>query len=235
MKKITRRRVVVITGSTRGIGLAIAKKFSSKGYGVVLNSANSDGSELAEEISHGIYVKADISKKSGCKYLLQEVMDQFGKINVLINNAGIFIPQKNMLEKDRIRMFKTKLNGIQYCSEYAIRHGAQNIINISSIYAHKPEFNALLSSALQAGVENLTRNYAKQFAGKVSVNAIAPGYVDTSLVRKNIPQRNLGKIIEGIPIKRLIMPSEIANIAYFLASTFVITGQVIIADGGSGL
>jgi NAD(P)-dependent dehydrogenase (short-subunit alcohol dehydrogenase family) len=235
MNKITEEKIVVITGSTRGIGLAIAKKFSSEGYKVVLNSSNSDGSELAEGMSHCIYIKADISKQSECKHLIHETMDKFGKIDVLINNAGIFIPQKNMLEKDRIRMFKIKLGGIQYCSDYAIRHGVQNIVNISSIYAHKPEFNALISSALQAGVENLTLNYAKQFSGKINVNAIAPGYVDTLLVRKNISQHNLDKIVEGIPIKRLIAPSEIANIAYFLANTPIITGQIIIADGGLGL
>ena len=226
-------KVIVITGSTRGIGFAIAEKFHKEGYFVVLNSAKSVNQSIVKKFEeNGIYVQADISKKSECKRLIEQTFKQHGRIDVLVNNAGIYIPQDRMAESDRVKMFQTKLDGIQYCSDYAIERGVRSIVNISSVYAQSPDFDARLSSALQAGVENMTLNYATRFAGKVNVNAIAPGYTDTSMVRENISAQVLRKIIKNVPIRRLIKASEIADVAYFLADTQIISGQVITADGG---
>jgi 3-oxoacyl-[acyl-carrier protein] reductase len=235
------QKIVLITGSTRGIGRAIAKKFADSGFAVVINSAKSesDGKKLEQAWKkQGVkcaYFKADVAKKNECEKLFSFIKQRFGKVDILVNNAGVYKTPEKISEDERNKMFQVKLNGVQYCSDLAIKLKTKSITNISSVYTTKPNFSSRLTSALQHGVENMTKNYATEYAGKVQVNCISPGYTETTLVKNNFTKKELREIIKKIPLKRLITPEEIAEVVYFLHTMPAITGQVLTIDGGYSL
>ena len=239
-------KVALITGSSRGIGKAIALRFARDGAKIIVNYFNSEtkANELVEEIkrigSDAIAIKCDVSQEKDVKNMIEKSVKKFGKIDILINNAGIVydVPLfKKTLEQWR-RTLDTNLIGVFLCSKYASEHmlkqGSGVIVNISStngINTGCPE--SADYDASKSGVISLTRNLALELAPKIRVNSIAPGWIDTDM-NKNLPKDFVKQEKEKIFVKRFGKPEEIAAVALFLASddASFVTGSTIVVDGG---
>jgi glucose 1-dehydrogenase len=257
MSNNNQKRVVVITGSSRGIGKAIAKEFAKNNYSVLLNAR--DEKELIEtvqEIKNGIsdpsqvaYLTGDISEEKICISLIEEAINKFGRINVLVNNAGISGPSQrtnNITSKDWDYVIGVNLRGTFLCTREALKYmisGSNNnnnnidhvksnnkdfdyglnfsIINISSVHESIPMPYSAPYSASKGGMEMLTKNIALEVAEKgIRINGIAPGAINTPM-NKDIMEdpQKKKQEEEKIPMRRIGEPEEIAKVAFFLAST----------------
>jgi glucose 1-dehydrogenase len=250
-------KVAVVTGSSRGIGKAIANRFVKNGYSVVLNARDEgDLKKAAEDISKEAgnsqmvsYISGDISEENICISLIQEAVKRFGRIDVLINNAGISGVSKKVNEiasDDWDYVIDVNLKGAFLCTREALKHMIQNrdsnnnnnysIINISSVHESIPQPDAAPYAASKGGMEMLTKNTAMEVADKgIRVNGIAPGAIATDMNKDLLEDEQKKKEKEqSIPLKRIGQPEEIAKVALFLASedASYITGTTIYADGG---
>lgn len=242
MKYKFKNKVVLITGSSGGIGRAIARSFFEQGASVVINHLHSrdKAEELRHELKGSISIKADVSKDSEVKEMIEQVIQRFGEVDILINNAGI-AKDVSFLERDKIdwdNTMNTNLYGVYNCSRQVakkmLNQGHGNIINIAStsaIYSFSP--NIIDYDASKAGVLTLTKNFAKALSPDIRVNAIAPGWVNTE-INASLSEEFLEKEKDSIYLGRFANPSEIASICLFLASeeSSFITGTTIVADGG---
>ncbi len=257
MSNNNQKRVVVITGSSRGIGKAIAKEFAKNNYSIFLNARDAkELIETVEEIKKEIidpnqvaYLTGDISEEKICISLIKEALNKFGKINVLVNNAGISGPSQqtnNITSKDWDYVIDVNLRGTFLCTREALKYmtsGCNNnnnninylngknkandydlnfsIINISSVHESIPMPYSAPYSASKGGMEMLTKNIALEVAEKgIRINGIAPGSINTPM-NKDIIEDPLKKKQEEekIPMRRIGEPEEIAKVAFFLAST----------------
>ncbi len=232
-------KIALITGSSKGLGKAIAVELAKRGYLVVINCKESFGeATLTKKEIRDLGYKADvlvgdITKKSKCQELIKKIVRKYGGIDVLINNAGIFKKQDEMREVDEIKFFKTKISAVINLSDEAIKNKVKSIVNISSVYAISPSFDSRFASAIQSSVITLTKAYAKKFLNKVQVNTICPGWMETTMVTSNYDGGVLRKVLkEKIPINRLIRPEEIATFVPVLVDYPLLTGQTFIFDGG---
>lgn len=239
-------KVALITGSSRGIGRAIALRFAREGAKIIVNYLNSEtnANEVVEEIkkigSDAIAVKCDVSQEKDVKSMIDKSVKKFGKIDILVNNAGIVydVPLfKKTLEQWK-RTLDVNLIGVflcsKYVSEYMLKQGSGVIVNISStngINTGNPE--SADYDASKSGVISLTKNLALELAPKIRVNSIAPGWIDTDM-NKNLPKDFVKQEREKISLKRFGKPEEIAAVALFLVSDDAnfVTGSNIIVDGG---
>lgn len=240
-------RVVLVTGGTRGIGEAISREFAEKGYNIIINFANSQEKanqlklELEEKFNIKVLlVKADISKENKCKELVKKSINEFGKIDVLVNNAGIVIDKefedrtvedwKQTLDVNLIAPFVlTKLVGQEMLKQ---KSGA--IINISSTNGLNTYYPSSVDyDASKSGLISLTYDSAVQYAPYVRVNCIAPGWVNTEM-NKELAEDFVKDEIERILVRRFAEPSEIAKVVTFLASedASFVNSTVIKVDGG---
>jgi glucose 1-dehydrogenase len=256
MSNNNQKRVVVITGSSRGIGKAIAKEFAKNNYSVLLNARDEkELTETVQEIKNEIsdpsqvaYLTGDISEEKICISLIEEAINKFGRINVLVNNAGISGPSQrtnNITSKDWDYVIGVNLRGTFLCTREALKYmtsGSNNnnnidhvkgnnkdfdydlnfsIINISSVHESIPMPYSAPYSASKGGMEMLTKNIALEVAEKgIRINGIAPGAINTPM-NKDImedPQKKKQEE-EKIPMRRIGEPEEIAKVAFFLAST----------------
>ena len=247
--------VAVITGSSKGIGKAIAREFAKNGYSVVLNSRDEyDLSTAAKDIATEIgnhqmvsYVPGDISQEHICISLIEEAIKRFGRLDVLVNNAGIGGAPKKINEissNDWNYVIDVNLKGAFLCTREALKHMVQNIdtknnysiINISSVHESIPQPDAAPYAASKGGMEMLTKNTAMEVADKgIRVNGIAPGAIATDMNKDLLEDEQKKKQKEQtIPLKRIGQPEEIAKVALFLASSdsSYITGTTVYADGG---
>jgi glucose 1-dehydrogenase len=253
-------KVAVVTGSSRGIGKAIANQFVKSGYSVVLNARDEgDLKKAAEDISKEAennqmvsYFPGDISKENICISLIQEAVKRFGKLDVLINNAGISGVSKKINEiasDDWDYVIDVNLKGAFLCTREALKHMIQNrnsknnnnnnncsIVNISSVHESIPQPDSAPYAASKGGMEMLTKNTAMEVADKgIRVNGIAPGAIATDMNKDLLEDEQKKREKEqSIPLKRIGQPEEIAKVALFLASedASYITGTTIYADGG---
>lgn len=261
-------KVAVITGSSKGIGKAIAKEFAKNGYSVVLNSRDEqDLSRAAQDIAKEIgnnnmvsYIPGDISQERVCTSLIEETVKRFGRIDVLVNNAGIGGVSKKINEistNDWNYVIDVNLKGAFLCTREALKHMIQNssdtntttttnismkdkknysIINISSVHESIPQPDAAPYAVSKGGMQMLTKNTAMEVADKgIRVNGIAPGAIATEMNKDLLEDDQKKKEKEQrIPLKRIGQPEEIAKVALFLASdnASYITGTTIYADGG---
>jgi glucose 1-dehydrogenase len=248
-------RVAVVTGSSKGIGKAIANHFVKSGYSVVLNARDeSDLKKAAEDIAKEAesnemvsYIPGDISKENICISLIQEAVKRFGNLHVLINNAGISgISKKiNEIESDNWDyVIEVNLKGAFLCTREALKHMIQNrknnngsnnysIINISSVHESIPQPDSAPCAASKGGMEMLTKNTAMEVADiGIRVNGIAPGAIASKDLLEDEQKKKEKE--QSIPLKRIGQPEEIAKVALFLASedASYITGTTIYADGG---
>ena len=235
-------RVAVVTGGTRGIGAAISLALKGAGYRVAANYGGNDEAAKAFHDANAIPVyKWDVGEFEACKGGLAEVEKDLGPVDVLVNNAGI--TRDAMLHKMDYDMWidviRTNLDSL-YCMTRPLIEGMRErgfgrIINISSINGQKGQMGQVNYSASKAGVIGFTKALARETARKgITVNAVAPGYVNTDMVAA-VPQEVLEKaIISQIPVGRLGECSEIARCVLFLASddAAFITGSTLTVNGG---
>jgi glucose 1-dehydrogenase len=252
-------RVAVITGSSKGIGKAIAFEFASKGYKVVLNAR--DERELSEALNdirkslegnkeRVTYLAGDISQENVCTSLIDHTIKTFGRIDVLINNAGIGGAQKQINELTTAEwdyVVDVNLKGAFLCTREAVKRMTYDgktdstridysIINISSIHESIPQPQSAPYSASKGGMEMLTKTVALEVADKgIRVNGIAPGAIATDMNRDILEDEQKKKAEEmRIPMHRIGGPEEIAKVAFFLASddASYMTGTTVYVDGG---
>jgi len=236
-------KTAIITGGSRGIGAAIAEKFSALGANVaILYHGNTEAAKKVKEIAEKNGAKAeiyqcDVANSEACKQTVKSVTDAFGGVDILVNNAGI--TRDNLLismsEEDFDAVIDTNLKGcfnmIKACGRNFIKRKYGKIINISSVSALACPAGQVNYAAAKAGAIALTKATAREFASKnVCCNAIAPGFIKTDMT-ENLDEE---AYIKSIPLKRAGTPDDIANLAAFLASdaSDYITGEVIRADGG---
>jgi ketoreductase RED2 len=236
-------RVVLVTGSTSGIGEATALRFAKAGDRVVFNSVRSveAGERLAACTPNASYVRADVAKSDDCTRLVAEVLERHGRLDVLINNAGTtkLIPHADLQaasldvwrEIFELNVFGTWALCVAAMDALRASHGA--IVNVSSLAGVRPVGSSIPYAASKAAVNHMTTLLAKVVGPEVRVNAVAPGLVDTPWTADWDTVR--GFVSAAAPLKRTGTPEDVADIIVALASSAYVTGQVVVIDGGLGL
>ena len=238
-------KVALITGGTRGIGKASAKLFSNKGYNLVLNyvSENTDIERIENEIKSNneiLFVRANVSRFNEAEELVKKAIEKFGKIDVLVNNAGITRDNliMRMKEEDFDSVINTNLKGTFNVTKnvvpYMMKKRCGNIVNISSVVGVVGNAGQSNYAASKAGIIGFTKSLAKELAPRnIRVNAVAPGFIDTDMTSV-LTDKVKDNIYSQIPLKRMGEAEEVANVVYFLSDdeSSYITGQVINVDGG---
>ncbi len=239
-------KVALITGATRGIGKQIAIKFAKEGYDIAINyrKENEELSNVKAEIeSYNVKclaVQGDVSNFDDTKRFVDEVINEFGAIDVLVNNAGI---TKDMLilrmqKEDFESVINVNLIGTFNVTKnvvpYMMKKRSGRIINISSVVGISGNAGQTNYSASKAGIIGFTKSLAKEVASRnILVNAVAPGFIETdmtSVLKDDVK----AKIAKNIPLRRMGTADDVANVVKFLASddSSYITGQVLQVDGG---
>ena len=245
-------QVVIVTGSGQGIGEATALRFSSEGASVVVvDIQEASGNETAQEIQRqggkACFVRADVSNPSDVRNMAEQAVAAFGKIDVLVNVAGVQGMVADIVElpeDEWYHVLNVNLTSVYLCSKYCIPYmleqGGGCIVNIASMQSF---FNMPGSSAYAAakgGIVSLTRSMALDFAPQnIRINAVAPGYIDTPLLRgfaeaTGDMEGAIQQWCSRIPIRRLQQPAEVAEVILFLASSraSAVTGVTYPVDGG---
>lgn len=239
-----KNKTVLITGSSSGIGAATAKLFAKNGANVIVNCLeNVAGAKaVAAECKGGGYIKADVSDEKQVKKMFEKIEQDFGKLDILINNAGS-TDKKSFLDagvSDWIDVFNNNLFGTMLCSKYAakmmLKQGKGKILNTASIRGleHGGREGIMAYSAAKAGVVNFTKTLAKLLAPNIQVNAIAPGFVWTPNYEK-VAKELQDEFINGTVLKRWIQVEEIAQGYLYLAQAEAVTGEVLTIDAGWNL
>src|SRR5437773_2035179 len=241
-------KVAVVTGASKGIGAAIAKHLADEGASVVVNYASSkEGAErVVREITgkggKAIAVQADVAKQADIKRLFAETRKAFGRLDVLVNNAGIyeFSPLEAVTEENFYKQFNINVLGLILTSQEAVKHfGSEggSIINISSIVSTLAPANTAVYSATKAAVDAVTKSLAKELGPrKIRVNAINPGMVETEgWHAAGIAESDMRKQTEATtPLGRIGQPQDIAPAAVYFASSDSawVTGETLYITGG---
>ena len=239
-----RDRIALVTGAASGIGAATARRFGREGASVAINDARPDGLEaVADDIraagAKALVLPGDVTRKADCERLVQEVTRTFGRLDILINNAGINrdAMAAKMTEEQWDAVLSVNLKGTFLCAQAALpgmrERSWGRVVNTSSI-GSLGNIGQANYAASKAGVIGLTKTLALEYAKYgVTVNAIAPGPVMTAMLA-GVPDAIRERIIAQVPVGRIASPDEIASVHVFLASdeAAFITGQVIFADGG---
>jgi 3-oxoacyl-[acyl-carrier protein] reductase len=240
-------KTALITGGANGIGRETALRFVREGaFVAVADYDETAGEAVLQELreaggeGRSMFVGVDVSDAASVERMVEAVVERFGTLDILINNAGI--TRDAMLSKMSLeqwhQVIDVNLNGVFYCTKYAaphmVRKGKGKIINTSSIVGVNGNIGQTNYAAAKAGVIGMTKTWAKELGYKgVNVNAVAPGYVETGMVAK-VPEKVLQLMVEKVPLHRLGQPSDIANAYLFLASdeSDYVNGTVLEVDGG---
>lgn len=240
-------KTVLVTGSSRGLGKSTIIKFAENGYNVVINYNNSEkvAYELQKYIEDNfkvcvLTVKADVGNENDVKEMFNIIIDKFGSIDVVVNNAAIAID--TIFEQKTVDNFNKILNTnligtflvSKYASKYMLEKKQGNIINISSTngidtyYPYSMDYDAS-----KAGIISLTKNLSKELSPYIRVNCVCPGWITTDM-NNSLDKEYMSKEITKINLKRFAEPKEIANVVYFLATdeASYVNGSVIVVDGG---
>src|SRR3989338_4410924 len=238
-----KNKVVLITGSSRGIGRATALEFAKEGANVVINyvksekEANSLVNEIKKIGSNAIAVKCDVSKENEVKEMIEKIIKTFTKIDILVNNAGIVfdVPFRERTVDQWKRTLEVNLIGAFICCKHVVPHMKKGkIVNVSSnngISSGGPY--SMDYDASKAGLINLTNTLAQELSPNIKVNSVVPGWINTDM-NKDLPKDLIKKETERIYLKRFAKPEEIAKVILFLCSedASFINGSIIKVDGG---
>jgi len=235
----------IITGAGRGIGKAIGETLARGGVNIVvvdvdLDMAKEAASDLEKLGIRSLGLKADVSSSSGVSALFEHAVKEFGKIEILVNNAGITRDGllMRMKEEDWDAVIDINLKGTFLCSKEAVKVMAKQrygrIINIASVVAFMGNPGQANYSASKAGIVGLTKTIAKEYASRaLTVNAVAPGFISTAMTEA-LPENVKQEMMKAIPMSRFGTARDVANVVFFFASpeSGYITGQVIHVNGG---
>lgn len=244
--------VALVTGASRGIGAAVVRAFAGRGYAVALN-CSSEGSlaeaqALADELSavHNVEtlcIRADVSDFATVKEMVAQIMDKWGRIDVLVNNAGITRDGllMRMTEEAFDQVIDVNLKGAFNCLRHVapvmMKQRSGRIVNVSSVVGLYGNAGQVNYAASKAGVVGITKSAAKELAARgITVNAVAPGFIETAMTQA-MGEKAIGAVLDRIALKEFGKPEDVANAVSFLASDEAryITGQVLAIDGGMSL
>lgn len=236
------KKTAIVTGGAVGIGKGIAIALAQQGYNIVVADINEKNcKQAANEVSKlgvGVLpIKCDVSSAVEVKNLFSQTVQEFGRVDVLVNNAGIypFVSFDQMTEADWDKVMDVNLKGVFFCTKEAaaILPEGGRIINISSIAAIQGFAGLVHYCTSKGGVNGMIRALALEMAPrKITVNGVAPGAIQTPGAQ--MPEENIKQTLAGVPMARMGQPEDIANAVVFLASekSSYITGQIIVVDGG---
>ena len=238
------KKIIIITGASRGIGREIAKTLAREGYTIIANYNKSEREaqklkkELQEENKEIDIYKANIANEEETQEMIKYVIKKYKKIDVLINNAGIDKIQlvTEVTKKDWDEIINTNLYGTFYISQQAAKNMIQNkqgkIINRSSIWGQIGASMEVVYSISKAGVDGLTKALAKELGPSgIQVNSIAPGFIKTEM-NSNFNEQEINEIKDEIPLQKLGECTDIARCVKWLIEDNYVTGQVIAINGG---
>jgi 3-oxoacyl-[acyl-carrier protein] reductase len=243
-------KAVIITGGSRGIGRAAAILMARAGANIVFDYHQNQkaAGEVVDEIQKmgrkAITLQGNIGTDAHCKALIDRTVKEFGKIDVLVNNAGIwtYAPIEEMKEEVWRETLEINLSGLVYCTRYAVqqmkRQGNGRIINISSTAGQRGEAFHSHYAATKGAIISLTKSWASELGPQILVNCVAPGWVDTDMSADPLKDPDEYKqIVSIIPLKRVATAEEIAGPILFLASDLsnFMTGEVVNVNGGAVL
>lgn len=238
-------KVALITGAAQGIGKAVALLLARNGADIVASDVNLErAEETAKEIEaigrRAMAIRVDVANLVNVEQMVEAILEQFGQIDILINNAGITRDKLilRMTEEDWDAVLNVNLKGTFNCTKAVIRHMSKQksgkIVNIASVVGEMGNAGQANYSASKAGVIGFTKTIAREFAQRgINVNAIAPGYIETPMTQA-LPEKVKEELKRMIPMERLGRPEDVAEAALFLVSeaSSYITGQVLNVNGG---
>ncbi|ETI67793.1 3-oxoacyl-ACP reductase FabG [Neobacillus vireti] len=238
-------KVAIITGAAGGIGLTAAEVFAREGAKVAMADFNVEqGEERARELRQQGYdvtfFQVNVADRQSVDEMVEKVLAAYGKIDILINNAGI--TRDAMLSKLSVEDFQAvldvNLTGVFHCTQAVlpamIANGSGRIINTSSVSGVYGNVGQTNYAATKAGVIGMTKTWAKELGRKgINVNAVAPGFIETGMTAK-VPEKVMAQMLQMVPLARLGKPKDIANAYLFLASdeSNYVNGTVLLVDGG---
>ena len=239
-------KVAIVTGGSRGLGRAIVLQLANDGFDVALVYAgNTEAAQQTQADAESVGVKCkayqcDVSDFQACGALVKNILEDFGGVNVLVNNAGITRDMlfMRMKQSEIDSVIDTNLKGAMHMAHHTcaklMRAKDARIINISSVVGMNGNAGQANYAAAKAGLIGFTKSLAKELGGRgVTCNAIAPGAIDTEMTRA-IPEKKLQELADTIPLRRIGQPEDVAKVVGFLASDAAsyVTGTVIPVDGG---
>ena len=234
-------KVAIVTGGSSGIGEATVKDMIAEGAKVVIADIDDDkGQSLADELEDAIYIRTDVTDEQAVENLIEETVEQFGKLDIVFNNAGVggMYPSHQMPLENWQKVIDINLTGVflvaQKAIEVMLESGGGSIVNCASILGNVGQAQTAHYTAAKAGVVNMTRSLAAEYATEgIRVNSVSPGYIDTPLLSE-LEDDMREHLISLHPISRLGKPEEIAKAVTFLASedASFITGADLLVDGG---
>lgn len=243
------KRIALVTGASRGIGAAVAKRLAADGYFVLVNyngSAQRAQEVVAQIVSAGneaVALQCDVSDFDACGELIARITADYGRLDVLVNNAGITRDGllMRMSEADFDAVIDTNLKGafhtIRHASRQFLKQRSGRIINIASVSGLLGNAGQANYAASKAGVIGLTKSVARELASRqITVNAVAPGFIATEMVDAMTDSAKAA-MTDHIPFGRIGEPEEVADVVAFLASDAAryVTGQIIAVDGGMSI
>lgn len=233
-------KTAIVTGASRGIGREIAKELAKKGIKVIANYNKSEeqAKKLQEEFSEIDIFKADVSNRAEVKQMVEYTLNKYGKIDILINNAGIAETKlfTEVTDEDWNKIINTNLYSAFCVTQEVLPNMIHNkngcIINISSIWGIVGSSCETIYSISKAGIDSMTKSLAKELGpSNIRVNSIAPGFIDTDM-NKGYSEKDIEAIKEEIPLGRLGLPDNISKCVNWLIEDNYTTGQIISVNGG---
>lgn len=239
-------KTALITGGTKGIGKAVALAFLQRGYEVVLNYHKDEAAALATQEEFNmqgfcpVLLKADVSDEEQTNNMFKEFFSIYGKLDVLVNNAGISLVKviQDTSSEDWDKIFSVNAKSVFLCSKAVtnkmIYEGGGSIINVASIWGETGASCEAAYSASKGAVIAFTKALAKELApSNVRVNCVSPGVIDTEM-NAHLTAREMEDLAEEVPLGRIGLPSEVAEACVFLAESTYVTGEVLSVGGGFG-
>ncbi len=243
------KQTAIVTGGSRGIGRAVAMRLAKDGMNLVINyRGNSAAAEETERLcrelgAEVLLVQGDVSRAEDCEKLAAQAKETFGRVDVLVNNAGITRDGllARMTEEDFRAVLDVNLVGpwnmMKAVNRIMMKQRYGRIVNLSSVTGLMGNMGQTNYAAAKAGIVGMTKSYAREVASRgITVNAVAPGFIDTDMTEA-MPEGAKDKIITGIPMGRTGKPEDVAEAVAFLASEQAgyITGEVLRVDGGMAM